>query len=262
MERRPYFVTAGSDAVLGCRFDHFVESALLSVSSGETHRSIEGVLQQTDDCGHQYYRFVLPTEGLCGKVSYSFSGGDEESRSYSFELLHLQEASYVGATCADGAAELLYSCRDGYFSIVLSPSQHGVRCVFTRRLSVKTLIAPNRMEDPIDDGYLLKTEPNGAYLQYCGQTIARFPASLQLLLDGAGSARTLRFPLGMPGRSFYGFGEKFDAVDQAGKAPLNYVVEQLPIRRTRPICRYRFLYGAGAAFLQTGVTVRSSIFRA
>lgn len=252
MERRPYFVTAGSEAVLGCRFDRAVESALLSVSSGEEHRTIQGVLQQSDDCGHQYYRFVLPTEGLCGKVTYSFSGGGEASRSYSFELLHLQEAGYTGAACADDTAELLYSCREGTFSIVLSPSQHGVRCVFTHRLSVKTTITPARMEDPIGEGYLLKTEPNGAYLQYCGHTIARFPASLQLLLDGAGSARTLRFSLGIPGRSFYGFGEKFDAVDQAGKAPLNYVVEQFANQGDKTYLPVPFFFTEdGTAFLQT-----------
>lgn len=255
MERRPYFVTSGSEAVLGCRFDRSVESALLSVSSGEKQCSIEGVLQQTDDCGHQYYRFVLPTEGLSEKVSYSFSGGGEESRSYSFELLHPQQACYAGAVFADGAAELLYSCRDGYFSVVLSPSQQGVRCVFTRRLSVKTPIAPDRMEDPINDGYLLKTEPNGAYLQYCGHTIARFPASLQLLLDGAGSARTLHFSLGMPGRSFYGFGEKFDAVDQTGKAPLNYVVEQFANQGDKTYLPIPFFFTEeGFSLLQTSMS--------
>ena len=252
MERRPYFVTAGSEAALGCRFDKAVESALLSVSSGETHRSIEGVLQQTDDCGHQYYRFILPTEGLCGKVTYSFSGGNEASRSYSFDLLQQCEARFIGAECGVDAAELFYRCEEGTFSILLSAARQGVRCSFVRRLSVKISVMPEKMEDPIGEGYLLKIGSSGARLNYCGQTIARFPASLQLLLDGAGSARTLRFPLGMPGRSFYGFGEKFDAVDQAGKAPLNYVVEQFANQEDKTYLPIPFFFTEqGAAFLQT-----------
>ncbi|HWQ06406.1 MAG TPA: hypothetical protein VN453_04245, partial [Feifaniaceae bacterium] len=252
MERRPFFVAAGSEAVLGCRFDHAVESSLLSVSCGEEKIAVKGTLQNTDDRGHQYYRFVLPTEGLCGNVAYSFSGGGEESRNYSFDLLRRQEARFLGAECKTDAAELLYQCEQGIFAITFSPSKHGVRCSFTRRLSVKTQPFPERMEVPIGEGFLLHTERKGAFLSYYGQTIACFPASLHLLLDDAGSARTLRFSLEMPGRSFYGFGEKFDSVDQAGKAPLNYVVEQFANQGDKTYLPIPFFFTeAGVSLLQT-----------
>src|SRR5699024_10483101 len=64
-------------------------------------------------------------------------------------------------------------------------------------------------------------------------------------------AHNLRVCLAFPGSAVFGCGEKFDAVNQIGKQPLNYVVEQFANQQDKTYLPIPFLFtDGGVSFLQ------------
>lgn len=84
-----------------------------------------------------------------------------------------------------------------------------------------------------------------------GRDVFRIGPALTLMVDEKGGVHNLRFRMEFPGHAVYGLGEKFDAVNQYGKHPLNYVVEQFANQKDKTYIPIPFLFtDAGVSFLQ------------
>jgi alpha-glucosidase (family GH31 glycosyl hydrolase) len=83
----------------------------------------------------------------------------------------------------------------------------------------KSCILPN--------GYIVNIlTPFRLVIQKNGTEVVNYAPKFKLWVDKNDNAYQIETDLMMTASAFYGFGEKFDGVNQRGKSPLSYVVEQ------------------------------------
>ncbi|MDD4495057.1 MAG: glycoside hydrolase family 31 protein, partial [Eubacteriales bacterium] len=79
----------------------------------------------------------------------------------------------------------------------------------------------------LPNGYTVQIKiPFRLVIQKDGIEVVNYEPKIRLWIDRKNDAYKIETGLMMRANAFYGFGEKFDGVNQKGKAPLSYVVEQ------------------------------------
>lgn len=250
MERRPYFVRRGEQVTFGCRLEENRDTEVyMEITTSGGTRTIPGTPHSINDRGQRYFQFTI--EAPAEDFSYRFLTTDgESSKIFSCPILTEQT--------------LLPRC--------MEPRQGGFRLTYTTdvrdySLDIQTgtrarIILSNNLTDKID-----KNNRNSEDFE-CSKQIplpigkdgryARLYPALTLLTARDGSVHTVRLRLELPGEAVYGLGEKFDRVNQRGKKPLNYVVEQFSHQEEKTYLPIPFLFTDGGVSLLSHSTYPSS----
>lgn len=252
LERRPFLACAGETVLFGCRLDDSAaDGVALVLDSGER---IEGRLQSRNDRGQRYFSFSLPTARDMARISYRFLASDgEESRTYSFELLETVALRPTQIVCSGQSALLQYDVAGGSAAWRLLCSDQGIDLQFIYYLNVKI----NREADVTNASVLserlsLRMVDDRVLVYKDNAVLAALAPCIHLLRDQSGGIYEMSFDLFCSGKAFYGFGEKFDRVEQSGLAPLNFVVEQYANQQDKTYAPIPFFYtDDGVGFLQT-----------
>lgn len=250
-ERRPYLPEPGGRLSLGCRVDDGSGPPELEMTSCDGTKMLGGELLSSNDLGQKYYKFEFEAPKTGGRFSYRFvSESGERSKSYACPL-----ASRAGPRLLD-----VRQCGDGFWSVYETDTLEiglkielfpCIRLIFTTNLNVK-IDDNNANSQHISREYELEADEGRLRLKRRGRVLFELGGQLEALVS-EGRAMELGFELRLPGRAAYGFGEKFDRVDQAGLKPLNYVVEQYSHQQDKSYLPVPFMFtDAGVSFLQRG----------
>lgn len=242
IERRPYFVKTGDRVTIGCRLDDSgAADVYMEVSGPGGKQEIKGVHHSTNDRGQRYFRFVYQAGEDDTIFSYRFAASDGES-SQLYECPVLQEIKlFPRIKYSDNKTSLTYrtDTQEYEIDILRDPC---IRVIFRSNLNVKIIG---------DKGSYSEIYRNCCVFTQDGKDVFRIGPALTLMVDEMGGVHNLRLRMEFPGQAVYGLGEKFDAVNQRGKHPLNYVVEQFANQEDKTYLPIPFLFtDAGVSFLQ------------
>ena len=243
LERRPYFVKAGERVEFGCRLDgSAADSVHMELTDGAGTVRVPGTYHSANDRGQRYFRFVYrtPADGKILRYRFVTSRG-ETSRDYLCPLLRELTFSPTDAQI-EKERQIIFQTDTQAYKIELS-STPCIRVILENNLTVK--IHNNTEKSKQIDKELRVNGKDGTPL-------LRVLPELRVMVDAQGAAKNLRLRLKVRGTTVFGLGEKFDAVDQAGKSPLNYVVEQFSSQQDKTYLPIPFFFTeAGVSFLQT-----------
>ena len=242
LERRPYFVKAGEQVEFGCRLDgSTADSVRLELTDGARTVRVPGAYHSVNDRGQRYFRFVYRTQEAERTLRYRFvTSRGETSRDYECPIL--RELTFTPADVQiEKERQIIFQTDTQAYKIEFSDGP-CIRVILEDNLTVKInelhkIQKYNQKELTLngeDDTPLLRVLPE-----------------LRVMVDEHGSAKNLRLRLKIRGKAVFGLGEKFDAVDQTGKSPLNYVVEQFSNQQDKTYLPIPFFFTeAGVSFLQ------------
>lgn len=242
MERRPYYVREGDEVVIGCRIDDSMAAEVyMEVSDRAGTRMLKGMCHSINDRGQRYFRFHYHTEPGDTTFSYRFVTSDHES-SQIYECPILQEITlFPQIKHSDDGESLIYLTDTQEFRIDILHNP-CIRIIFCKNSSVKI--------DKIGRKSSMLLEKSHAVVKE-GQDVFRIGPALTLMIDASGGVHNFRLRLEFPGQCVYGLGEKFDSVNQQGKKPLNYVLEQFSNQGDKTYLPIPFFFtDAGVSFLQ------------
>lgn len=250
-ERRPFWVEPGEKVVLGCRLDEGAERLALEVSyAGESHM-FEGEHLQTNDLGQKYFSFCVAAPDSGSGFDYRFvTETGEKSKTYTCPLVHRHRLHLKKSLRSEDGVWMIYGTDtlEVGLKIEFFPC---IRLIFTDNLNVKI----NKISDSIEhfQGELTaELRGGGLSVSEAGRMVFELEAEPEVLAS-CGRALELSFSLRFPGKAAYGFGEKFDRVDQVGLKPLNYVVEQYSHQQDKSYMPVPFMFtDGGVSFLQIG----------
>lgn len=242
LERHPFFVKAGETVRFGCRLDESeAASVQMEIQDEKGKRIVPGQYHSANDRGQRYFQFTHQTEQNDKSFTYRFVTSDNEvSKNYSCPLLH-ERILYPEAEQRGNVINLTFrtDAREYKIEIISAPC---IRIIFTHDSTVK--ISSNYEKTTQNDQKIVINGPDG-------NSILRIGPELRVMVDEKGDVYNIRLRLDFPGTAVYGLGEKFDAVNQAGKKPLNYVVEQFANQNEKTYLPVPFLFtDGGVSFLQ------------
>lgn len=242
LERRPFFAKAGDTVRFGCRLDG-CEAACVRLEITDDHgtRLLPGTYHSTNDRGQRYFSFTHYIEQGEKTFTYRFVTSDNEvSRTY--ECPVLRELTLYPELIKQGdVTNLIFRTDTQAYRIEIS-SAPCIRIIFSSNLTDKIHKKFDNLEQ-LKSIYEFKKQG--------GTPIFRLAPALKMMVDEKGNAYNLRLHLEFPGTAVYGLGEKFDAVNQVGKKPLNYVVEQFSNQQDKTYFPIPFLFtDSGVSFLQ------------
>ncbi len=281
-ERTPYLVMAGDDVVIGCRLDgDDAESVQMEVRDSRGTHHVTGELMRTDDRGRGYYRFYYKTDANDSSFAYRFEVGDQKGgRRYECPLLQKVTLKPVQTGVCDDGATLTYAWRAHSYRLDFFASS-SLHLSFYRNFNVKVgsinegemphegqdraLRLPHEDERNSADGHksvqCRDRMPDGSSpfsivnddgvlsILHGEKTVMRMNPVLTLLIDGEGHVCHFSLRADMAGEALYGLGEKFDAVNQRGKQPLNFVVEKFTHQEDKTYIPVPFVFSdAGVSF--------------
>ena len=245
LERRPFFVQAGESVRFGCRLDSSdADSVQLEITDSNGKRVIPGQYHSTNDRGQRYFHFIHQTAENDNTFTYRFVTSDHET-SKEYECPVLREVTlYPEIATSDDVTYLTFRTDTQEYRIEIS-SVPCIRINLTCNLTVK-------IENKQDKPELSDDINSDIYITTTAGTVAfRIKSALTLMLDEKGNPHNIRMHIDFPGNAVYGLGEKFDTVNQVGKKPLNYVVEQFATQNEKTYIPVPFLFtDAGVSFLQ------------
>lgn len=250
IERRPYFVRAGDEVDIGCRLDDSESDEVYMEVSGQSGaRTLQGVHHSTNDRGQRYFRFHYTAEPDDTEFCYRFvtsNGGASQT----YKCPVLREITLLPRVeQGENSTILIYESDTQEYRIEISRNP-CIRLIFSNNLNVK-ISRENVSAARAAEEYYTETQNEKDIIRV-------FPA-LTLMTDSAGGVHNLRLRMEFPGQTVYGLGEKFDAVNQRGKKPLNYVVEQFSRQEDKTYLPIPFLFtDGGVSFLQK--TTYPSVF--
>lgn len=242
LERRPYFVKAGSQVEFGCRLDgSAADSVHMELTDGAHTVRVPGTYHSANDRGQRYFRFTYQTREDERSLQYRFITSRGESSPY-YECPILRELAFSPADARSGdERNIIFRTDTQAYKIELS-SAPCIRVILEDNLTVKIDGNENKSEQ-IAKELAINAED--------GTPLLRVLPELRVMVDEHGAAKNLRLRLELRGKAVFGLGEKFDAVNQAGKSPLNYVVEQFSNQQDKTYLPIPFFFTeAGVSFLQ------------
>lgn len=246
IERRPYFVKTGDKVEIGCRIDDASEAEAVSMdvswAGGET--TIPGEYHSTNGAGQRYFRFSYSPEPDVVEFRYRFiTSSGEQSRTYCCKVL--TELFLTPIEVEDGKEkQLLY--KTDTMDLRLKIQTHPcIRILLFDNSS--GLVGKRRTDKNFSKAKALE------FTDEEGHAIFRLWPELRLMVDTEGTVHNLSFRAELPGTACFGLGEKFDSVDQRGKKPLNYVVEQFSNQQDKTYIPIPFVFtDGGVSFRQEG----------
>ena len=254
LERRPFFVKAGDTVRFGCRLDGSkAASVRLEITDDHGTRSLPGTYHSTNDRGQRYFSFTHYIKQDEKTFTYRFVTSDNEtSRTYECPVLRELTLSPELIKQSD-VTNLIFRTDTQAYRIEIS-SAPCIRIILSSNLTDKIYGKYDKIEQ-LSSIYEFKDQG--------GASLFRLGPALKVMVDEEGNAYNLRLHLEFPGTAVYGLGEKFDAVNQAGKKPLNYVVEQFSNQQDKTYFPIPFLFtDSGVSFLQKNTYPSSFDFTA
>ncbi len=261
IQRDPLYPEAGALVTLGCRLDEATEDADVSLR----WRSLPSLAWNAvafETRKSNYYTFSFECPSSLDAVEYAFIARDhgktEESPVFRFSPVRkvtLEEP--YGVIQTENEIRFRYNvenieCEWGI--------EKGEGFVFRHYLNV---YLTKHTEHPIpswthkenNTPLFLKMDGNTIYL-LCKDTAkiaAALPSKIELWVDQKGNVYEIEEGFTVSGSAVYGLGEKFDAVNQLGKAPLSTVVEQYAHQQDKTYFPIPFFYTEqGIGFLREG----------
>ncbi|MFA9463314.1 MAG: TIM-barrel domain-containing protein [Velocimicrobium sp.] len=242
----PELVTKNHDVSINCYIsgdETKRKLPILTYTQNETDKKmIEGVYRYSKE-GKDYYTFCLGKFCTGNLIKYRIQITEDsrviQTKWYEFEVLTSIELSTPDEVCLE--EDKFDTTLFGYYTI------KGDKCL---KLSMKLKqdmisfqiqgIYPwkdtkNRLKETYQyngDEYELTIEANTHSLLLKGkneETIGTFKKgfhTIKMLVNGNDTIQYFSVSLDLSGKGFYGFGEKFDRVNQRGLQPKNCVVEQ------------------------------------
>ncbi|HHW94272.1 MAG TPA: hypothetical protein GX734_07205 [Clostridiaceae bacterium] len=280
-ERTPFLVVAGDSIVVGCRLDGGdAESVQMEVRDSRGTHQISGELVRTDDRNRRYYRFFYKTDAKGDAFTYRFLVGDQKcGRRYECPLLQNVTLRPVQMRVHAGRVALTYAWRTHFYLLEFLTSS-CLQVSFYHYFNVKVgssiegevlpagsnhaLSLPHgdgnigvghdseQCCDKIFDGsspFAIVNDDDVLSILHGKRTVMRIDPALTLLIDRAGRVWHFSIRADIAGKALYGLGEKFDAVNQHGKQPLNYVVEKFTRQEDKAYIPIPFVFSdAGVSF--------------
>lgn len=236
IERRPLYPEAGDTVKLGCRLEDGLPDTEVRLEwkmNGTEMPVLQGECTGQNDRGQSYYTFTLCMPESLAQIEYSFLAEDKSgtgrSPEFRFEILRAIELGEPAAVAAkDNGIYVLYKAEDRCFVLELQ-IKNSIRIFFNDHLTDKVTEFKGftDREYRLADGYVLRLEaPFRLLIQKDGRTAVRYEPVFRLWTDRRNEVYQLEHSLKMAASAFYGFGERFDGVNQTGKSPLSFVVEQ------------------------------------
>lgn len=254
LERRPYFVKAGEQVEFGCRLDgSTADSVLLELTDGARTVRVPGIFHSANDRGQRYFRFVYRTREEEESLRYRFvTSRGEVSQEYECPIL--RELTFTPADARiEKERQIIFQTDTQAYKIELSDTP-CIRVILEDNLTVKTNEIYKNAE---------QIQKELTAIAGDGTPLLRILPELRVMVDEHGAVKNLRLRLRIRGKAVYGLGEKFDTVDQAGKSPLNYVVEQFSNQQDKTYLPIPFFFTeAGVSFLQKTTYPSSFAFSA
>lgn len=244
LERTPFFVREGDAINFGCRLDDSSATAVhMEVTDQAGTHIISGKQVSQNDRNQRYFRFDFEPLPGTKTLTYRFVASNEKvSQWYSCPILKEVTLDPTSETHLDGI-NWLYKTDTAEYEIKILAA-HSIRVIFTQRTNVKTI----KIKDNIN---FFEKDPESRGQMVDIEGMFRISPSLTLMLDENGGVHNLRLRFSLPGYAVYGMGEKFDAVNQIGKQPLNYVVEQFANQENKTYLPIPFAFtDSGVSFLQ------------
>ena len=242
LERRPYFAQTGDLVSFGCRLDgEEKEPVHLAIKDKKGERLIAGEYHSTNDRGQRYYRFFYPIGETESSFVYRFITDDgTESKEYRCPVLREQTLYPEIEKKNDKICLNYYTDTRMYcWEIFTVPC---IRIILTSNLIVKT--------DRPAELYEKNREPLCLYKKD-GSLLMKLDPALTIMTDECETPYNIFFRASFSGNAVFGLGEKFDAVNQLGKSPLNYVVEQFSSQNEKTYMPIPFMFtDGGVSFLQ------------
>lgn len=253
LERRPYFVKAGEQIRFGCRLDGSdAGSVHMEIADEGGIRIIPGEPHSVNDRGQRYFHFTHQTEENDNTFTYRFVTSDQEvSKDFECPVLH-EITLHPEISTSENVTYMTFRTDTQEYRIQISRDP-CIRIILTSYLTVKI-----NKKDGKSEYYKREAEPF-LLTDADKKIIVQIIPSLTMMVDEKGRSHNIRLHLRFPGRAVYGLGEKFDAVNQIGKKPLNYVVEQFATQNEKTYIPIPFMFtDAGVSFLQK--TTYPSVF--
>ena len=245
LERRPFFVQEGDCVTIGCRLDDSHATSMhMVVLDKRGKQIIPGTPHSVNDRGQRYFHFSYQTK--CGDTSfnYYFITSDQE-RSKEYYCPVLRELTLIPQVKEEeNLTYLVYGTDTQEYRIQIF-KEPCIRVIFTQCITVK-------IDRKFDKYKLINDYAQEAYeIEADNRVVLKLKPQLKIMVDHMGRAHNLRVCLAFPGSAVFGCGEKFDAVNQIGKQPLNYVVEQFANQQDKTYLPIPFLFtDGGVSFLQ------------
>ena len=242
LERRPFYVKGGDTVRFGCRLDRSdAESVQMEIMGENGTVFIPGTYHSTNDQGQRFFTFDYCTQPDEKNFTYRFvTSGNEVSKIY--ECPVLTELTLYPVEISQGdITNIIYRTDTQAYRIEISNAQ----CI--------RIISESYLTDKIDANKRIseQTAQKSLIVGKEGNAILQLGPTLKLMVDQNRDVYNLRISIEFPGSAIYGLGEKFDAVNQIGKKPLNYVVEQFSNQQDKTYLPIPFLFtDGGVSFLQ------------
>lgn len=246
IERRPYFVKEGDRVELGCRLDDSnAESVSMEVTWEGGKALIPGEYHSTNAVGQRYFRFSFMPRPGTSEFRYRFitSSGEKSKAVYCKVLTELR---LLPIGVEDGEEkQLLY--KTDTMDLRLKIQTHP--CIRIILHSNSNGLVNKKWE--IDNYSEIK--PLEIFDAMGGKALVHLWPELTVMADAQGGVHNFTMRLEFPGTACFGLGEKFDSVDQRGRKPLNYVVEQFSDQRDKTYMPIPFVFtDGGVSFRQEG----------
>lgn len=227
-EREPFLPEAGKQVILGCRMENPAFQVTLSYSfNGEKQPDIKGTFAW-DNEQWTYTTFTVTLPDKPCHMEYLFEA-ENGSRSESFTV----ESVSIN--------DILIGKQEDERFLLLSQSLNNVSVSFFDSLSVK-----------VNDEYL-KESSIRSNINKSSTELAWLAPRIRVWQDQNGKTYQAELNFTLRGSALYGFGEKFDRVNQAGLSPLSYVVEQFSDQQDKSYIPIPFFFTeAGVGFLLHG----------
>ncbi|MCL2867061.1 MAG: glycosyl hydrolase [Clostridia bacterium] len=230
-ERTPYFPEAGKQMVLGCRVKNPAVPLLLAYAfDGIQQPDMEGT-HAWDNESWTYYTFTVQPPDMPCRIEYAFiSHGESITEPFFAESV----------TVAD--------------VLVMQNADAPLRWHIHRHQSVSISLFGNLSDKVIfNNDNETPHEPIILLSDGQGNRLAWMSPIVRLWLDRHNHAYQAELRCTVQAESLYGFGEKFDRVNQAGLSPLCYVVEQFANQQEKTYLPIPFFFtDSGAGFLLHG----------
>lgn len=263
-ERRPLYPEAGETITIGCSLqekEKQVKNILHWVYDGEAMPDIIPSDTRKNDNNQWYYTFELALPEKPSTIRYWFTAEDDdekvESKTYEFELLEKVTLEKPSITAyKDKTIYAIYDTKDGQYELKVKVDKN-ISIFFSYSLNVKVaeLEEFEEIEYQLFGGYTLRVENPFALVieNEKHQIIAQYKPIIKLLVDQYGQTYEIDQTINMVADAFYGFGEKFDCVNQKGKSPLSYVVEQYSNQQDKSYLPVPFFFtNNNLGFYQSG----------
>lgn len=251
-QRRPYYVLPREKVTIGLRIEEVVGELNVNMNWQVSKEAMEQKISPSQvnfekDVVYVTFEMIIP-EKLTA-VKYYFTGQDEQekitSKIYEFDIVQWQKCQFdhitksnlewfVALTTGSRTHWLSFQIRDKWIEFELKNNRQESE-QYQNVNEGDTLNLSNSYKIEYRQGQGIKI-----YRQR--ESIAFYPLELEVLTNRRGDIYQIKQHLRIKAKAIWGLGEKFDAVNQIGKAPLAHVVEHYTNQQEKTYLPIPFFY--------------------